>query len=353
MCVDGVSRVIYRHEPRDMRATPTPLRALALVATLLVLVLATGQRNKIQHELKSIQMIMKSMYMSPSTIQKTTPCGWLKKFKRQYRLCKNDPGIADTLQSAKQLAISHCEELFRYNRWNCSRPKKYFRAIFRETALLYAMISSALTFTVARACADGKLYNCHCAKDHDPKSDVVAWKWGLCGDNIKYGKKFTKQFLQLNQKGDELQSIMRHNSIIGVNIVTNKRFCTCHGFPKPCKLRICPKQLEPFEKFAIILKNRYHSALMSEIGNSAHNKRYKGGKNDSLIYLAKSPTFCKSTPGRRCLNADNCATLCCGRGYATSTVLHKERCKCHWKKSCCTEIKCDNCTYYQDEYICK
>lgn len=182
----------------------------------------------------------------------------------------------------------------------------------------------------------------------DPKLDELAWKWGLCSDNIKYGKKFTKQFLQLNQKSDELQSILRHNSIIGVNIVTNKRFCK-----RSWGIRICLKRLEPFEKIAIMLKDRYHSALMSDIGNSANKKRYKDGKNESLIYLMKSPTFCKSTPGRRCLNAANCATLCCGRGYTTSSVLHNEMCKCQWKNSCCTEVKCDNCTYYQDEYRCK
>lgn len=64
----------------------------------------------------------------------------------------------------------------------------------REQAYVYAVSSAALTYAMARACASGSLHQCTCAgrPGESPKGD---FKWGGCGDNVKFGKNFAKRFL--------------------------------------------------------------------------------------------------------------------------------------------------------------
>ncbi|KAG8224871.1 hypothetical protein J437_LFUL006465 [Ladona fulva] len=61
----------------------------------------------------------------------------------------------------------------------------------REQAFVYALSSAAVAFSVARACATGSLFACSCgATPREPPDGN--FKWGGCGDNVKYGLQFGK-----------------------------------------------------------------------------------------------------------------------------------------------------------------
>lgn len=74
---------------------------------------------------------------------------------------------------------------------------------------------------------------------------------------------------------------------------------------------------------------------------------------DQLYYFETSPTFCSVTRGRRCLHPDNCATLCCGRGYTTKVIKTLEKCRCRFTNGRCCQVVCDYCEKYEDRYYCK
>lgn len=58
---------------------------------------------------------------------------------------------------------------------------------------------------MARACASGALYHCTCAenpKDQYPVNEN--FQWGGCGDNLKWGARFAKRFID-NVEKDHVQ----------------------------------------------------------------------------------------------------------------------------------------------------
>lgn len=93
-------------------------------------------------------------------------------------------------------------------------------AVYRETALFYAMSAAALTHVVARACAEGSMRLCRCADHTNPEDTVRNWRWGICGDNYRFGRRFTRRFAQLRHKRvDHLHgSLVRHNMIVGIQV---------------------------------------------------------------------------------------------------------------------------------------
>lgn len=99
-------------------------------------------------------------------------------------------------------------------------------AVYRETALLYAMSAAALTHVVAQACADGSMRRCKCTEEHKPEATRRIWHWGLCEDNYSYGRRFTRRFMQLRQsRADHLYSfLVRHNINIGIQVRDTLRF---------------------------------------------------------------------------------------------------------------------------------
>ncbi|XP_017777874.1 PREDICTED: protein Wnt-4, partial [Nicrophorus vespilloides] len=257
-------------------------------------------------------------------------CRWLKGYSKQNKQCQNRRGFSKVLQKARKLAVDHCEEQFRYDRWNCSYKKSMFQRVFRETAFMYALSASAVMFTTAQACSEGVLQKCYCAEQarHQRKDN---WQWGGCGDNTKKARKIAKRFLNL-QYEDRASDVLNHNTNVGFNAVkeSEKKICVCHGVSGSCVLKTCWKEVRDFSNIAQRLKQKYSNATYVDIGNQVNSTRKIVNSPNELLYLSYGPLFCDTTVGRRCKDAANCATLCCGRGPITQTVLVTKRCRYRW-----------------------
>ena len=81
----------------------------------------------------------------------------------------------------------------------------------REQAVVHALASSALVWEVSKACAKGDVMHCSCGAlpTHPPDGE---FKWGGCGDNIKYGMKFGGKFVNAKKK--------KPNSNVSINKIS-------------------------------------------------------------------------------------------------------------------------------------
>lgn len=168
------------------------------------------------------------------------PCQYLEGTRKQNHQCRRDTGLPDAIREARRLAVTHCEEQFKYDRWNCSIETRGKRNIFkkvranangpanfqidflflaspdqvyRETAFIHALTAAALTHSIARACAEGKMTKCACANERRPEATRLAWRWGGCSDNVKHGKRVTRNFLELQPADDDqVSEMLRHDS---------------------------------------------------------------------------------------------------------------------------------------------
>ena len=94
----------------------------------------------------------------------------------------------------------------------------------RETAFIYAIMSAGVTHAIARACSEGSIKSCTCDYSHQARSPHVSvavpglrdWDWGGCSDNIGYGFKFSREFVDVGERGLNLREKMNvHNNEAG------------------------------------------------------------------------------------------------------------------------------------------
>ncbi|KAL0281158.1 UNVERIFIED_CONTAM: hypothetical protein PYX00_002230 [Menopon gallinae] len=317
------------------------------------------------------------------------------------------------IAKAAEQTFQTCQLLFEKRRWNCSTlltAPNYSADLTtgtREQAFVYALSSASIAYTISKACASGGLFNCSCsAHPKDPPNGN--FKWGGCGDNIRWAIQFGKHFTDSVERKNERKSggkkkrgsltarmsehsadvismggtgRMQSKSYLAVVNLQNNRAgrkaiemslkmqCKCHGVSGSCIIKICWKALPKFIEVGERLQKKYGSSVeviprkigygrkLMPIGPSQH---YYNG--DDLVYVTKSPDYCLrdertgslGTRGRPCNKTsndyDSCEIMCCGRGYVTLTVQKIERCKCkfHW---CCTVV-CKKCMYWVDTHIC-
>lgn len=70
----------------------------------------------------------------------------------------------------------------------------------RESAFTHAISAAGVVYAIARACRDGQLSHCSCGRSARPKSLNQEWIWGGCGDNLDYGYRFSKSFIDVREK---------------------------------------------------------------------------------------------------------------------------------------------------------
>ncbi|XP_051742358.1 protein Wnt-9b isoform X1 [Ctenopharyngodon idella] len=300
-------------------------------------------------------------------------CEQMTLTRRQKRLCRREPGLAETLRESVRLSLLECRYQFRNERWNCSMDGRgsLLKRGFKETAFLLAVSSAALSHALAKACSSGRMERCTC-DDSPGLQHREAWQWGVCGDNLKYSTKFLKKFLGQKRVSKDLRAqIDAHNINVGIRAVKSglKTTCKCHGVSGSCAVRTCWKQLSLFQDTGHLLKYRYDTAVrVHSVTNSAtgetelasarrHSNTVPRPRPTELVFLEESPSFCRpsryspGTAGRPCSKDTSCSSLCCGRGYNTALRLTTLSCNCQVRWCC--HVECQTCLREEEVYTCK
>ncbi|XP_028834294.1 protein Wnt-9a isoform X1 [Denticeps clupeoides] len=326
-------------------------------------------------------------------------CDRLKLEKKQRRMCRRDPGVAETLMEAISMSALECQYQFRFERWNCTLEGRYRANIlkrgFKETSFLYAISSAGLTHAMAKACSAGRMERCTCDEAPDLENRE-AWQWGGCGDNLKYSNKFVKDFLGKKSNKDLRARVDMHNTNVGMKVIKAgvETTCKCHGVSGSCTVQTCWRQLSPFHTIGNQLKLLYETSL--KVGSSSNDATGEGdigqsrgqqhlqqqqqqqqhhpnlpllqahgtlGSKDQiprtvdLIHIEDSPNFCRSskyspgTSARKCYKDKNCDAICCGRGHNTQSRVVTRPCQCQVRWCC--YVECKQCTQREEVYTCK
>ena len=92
-------------------------------------------------------------------------------------------------------------------------------------AFIHAITTAAVAHSLANACRDGSLENCACeptktrGKSRDSKGE---FDWTGCSNNIKFGLKFAKSFIDAKESRDARGLMNLHNNNLG------RRVCAEH-----------------------------------------------------------------------------------------------------------------------------
>ncbi|KAK3858120.1 hypothetical protein Pcinc_035667 [Petrolisthes cinctipes] len=191
------------------------------------------------------------------------------------------------------------------------------------------------------------------------------WHWRGCDDNVRFGYRVARDFvdgryLVARATRDIKSQVLLWNNEAGRRAVRKRlvTHCKCHGLTGSCTHKTCWQRLAPFTKVASHLTHKFSSAVKVLPSNDGGTIIPAGQRNRSprkldLVYLEDSPDFCSAnkrtgslgTQGRLCnmtsASLDNCATLCCDRGYTQTVHLVRESCRCRFRYCC--EVTCDTC----------
>ncbi|XP_038628749.1 protein Wnt-5a [Tachyglossus aculeatus] len=302
----------------------------------------------------------------------------------QKKLCHLYQDHMQYIGEGAKTGIKECQYQFRHRRWNCSTVDntsvfgRVMQIGSRETAFTYAVSAAGVVNAMSRACREGELSTCGCSRAARPKDLPRDWLWGGCGDNIDYGYRFAKEFVdarereRIHSKGsyESARTLMNlHNNEAGRRTVYNLAdvACKCHGVSGSCSLKTCWLQLADFRKVGDALKEKYDSAAAMKLNSRGKlvqvNSRFNTPTTQDLVYIDPSPDYCVrnestgslGTQGRLCNKTsegmDGCELMCCGRGYDQFKTVQTERCHCkfHW----CCYVKCKKCTEIVDQFVCK
>ncbi|XP_063952373.1 protein Wnt-5b-like [Lytechinus pictus] len=302
----------------------------------------------------------------------------------QQKLCQLYQDHMAPIGEGAKMSIDECQNQFTNRRWNCSTvdSRNVFGKVLsissREAAFTYAITSAGVVNAISRACREGQLSTCGCGKSPRPPDIPRDWVWGGCGDNIDYGYRFAREFVDARemetnpQRGSFAYDRMKmnlHNNEAGRKAVFDNAQpeCKCHGVSGSCSLKTCWLQLSPFNRVGAILKDKYDGATNVRVNKKGRlvnsDVRFNKPTRDDLVYLEQSPDYCVpdiqtgslGTTGRECnktsMGTDGCTLMCCGRGYNSFTKEVVERCKCKFKWCC--YVKCRKCRTLVDVHVCK
>ncbi|XP_018611852.2 protein Wnt-8a-like [Scleropages formosus] len=295
-----------------------------------------------------------------------------------------------SVHAGAQGGIKECKYQFAWDRWNCpetmlwASTQKKPQTATREMSFVHAISTAGVMYTLTRNCSLGDLDNCSCDYSKNGKSGGRGWLWGGCSDNVEFGERISKMYVDALETGqDSRAAVNLHNNEAGRQAVkaTMKKVCRCHGMSDSCTIRTCWLQLSSFRDIGNYLKVKHDQARKLEMdkrrirtGNSAVSRgtianTFKDIAQTELIYLEDSPDYCvknstlglQGTEGRECLQGGknlsqwerrSCRRLCheCGlkveerRTEAVNTC----NCKFYW---CCT-VQCDRCTEVLVKHVC-
>ncbi|KTG40955.1 hypothetical protein cypCar_00016636 [Cyprinus carpio] len=237
-----------------------------------------------------------------------------------------------SVQAGAQSGIEECKHQFTWDRWNCPESALQLsthnglRSATRETAFVHAISAAGVMYTLIKNCSMGDFDNCGCDDSKIGKMGGRGWVWGGCSDNVDFGERIAKQFVDALENGhDSRAAVNLHNNEAGRLAVkaTLKRTCKCHGVSGSCSIQTCWMQLADFREIGTYLKIKYDQAQKLEMdknrmraGNSADNRgaiadTFSTVARTELIYMEDSPDYCTKnlslglhgTEGRECLQS--------------------------------------------------
>lgn len=92
---------------------------------------------------------------------------------------------------------------------------------------------------VSRACREGELSSCGCSRAARPKDLPRDWLWGGCGDNLNYGYRFSKEFVDAREREKTFQKGSYESARVFMNLHNNeagRRVGLCCLPAPPCWL---------------------------------------------------------------------------------------------------------------------
>ncbi|XP_027207169.2 protein Wnt-8b-like [Penaeus vannamei] len=298
--------------------------------------------------------------------------------------------LAESIATGAQTGMSECERQFTWDRWNC--PPQAFTKLHegepatRERSFMHAITAAGVVFTITKNCSRGELEGCSCSGGQGGRRRD--WKWDGCSENVEFGSRITKQFLDALETGQDAKALVNlHNNLAGRTAVKRamRRVCKCHGMSGSCATQTCWLQLENFAIIGNALKKEYRRAsrlrdtdALVAASNSVVQLPQEDGEENSipnvdarrLVYLDPSPNFCLAnktagwlgTVGRECSRArgkdvakeqrSSCRKLCreCGLQVARRIVTVKSSCNCRFKWCC--SVECDTCVKKVARFTC-
>ncbi|TRY88826.1 hypothetical protein DNTS_015034, partial [Danionella cerebrum] len=273
-----------------------------------------------------------------------------------------------SVQVGAQRGIEECKHQFAWDRWNCPESARQLsthnglRSATRETAFVHAISAAGVMYTLTKNCSMGEFANCGCDDSKIGKIGGRGWVWGGCSDNVDFGERIAKQFVDKVENGqDSRAAVNLHNNEAGRLAVraTLKRTCKCHGVSGSCSIQTCWMQLADFRDVGGYLKIKHHQARKLEMdktrmraGNSADNRgaitdTFSAVSRTELLYMEESPDYCvknlslglHGTEGRECLQSGknlsqwerrSCRRLChdCGLKVEERRIETVSSCNC-------------------------
>ena len=209
-------------------------------------------------------------------------------------------------------SIEECQFQFKNHRWNCTIHPENERNLFgnyftiynsRESAFLHAISTVGVIHAITKACSKGNLMNCPCVNRRSRAS--VSWKWGDCSDDITYGEKFSKMFIDSIEDSTADSGIVNlHNNEAGRKLLkaSMQKVCKCHGLSGSCSMKVCWKRLPPLRTLGDTLLNKYEGAtqVMAVKRKRNQTKRLKPVNSElkkptkmDLVFLNESANFCE------------------------------------------------------------
>ncbi|CAB1419037.1 unnamed protein product, partial [Pleuronectes platessa] len=133
----------------------------------------------------------------------------------QRKLCQLYQDHMIHIGDGAKTGIKECQYQFRQRRWNCSTVDntsvfgrvmqigdvgKLSSTSSRETAFTYAISAAGVVNAISRACREGELSTCGCSRAARPRDLPRDWLWGGCGDNVHYGYRFAREFVDARER---------------------------------------------------------------------------------------------------------------------------------------------------------
>nr|XP_009927763.1 PREDICTED: protein Wnt-11b-like [Haliaeetus albicilla] len=189
-------------------------------------------------------------------------------------MCRRNLEVMHSIVRAARQTKSVCQKTFADMRWNCS--------------------------SIQRAPSFGP--------DLLKASEVPGpdFRWGGCGDNLRYGLQLGTAFADSPLKSSKLgtqalKAMHLHNNAVGRQVLSDSldTKCKCHGVSGSCSVKTCWKGLPNLDEIASDLKSKYLAAIKVTHRLIGPRKQLipkemdvRPVKETDLVYLNNSPDYC-------------------------------------------------------------